>query len=160
MVVGIFADTHDHLTQIDRALEAFEQRGVEAVLHAGDIIAPFAAKAIARVNVPLHVIYGNNDGERSGLKQVLPQISDGPVEIELGNRLIAMAHDFPQIPGDLRNRADVLVAGHTHQPLIETRQGKLWINPGECCGWTKKRSTIAILDTAARKAEIIVLPLT
>jgi predicted phosphodiesterase len=35
----------------------------------------------------------------------------------------------------------------------------MYINPGECGGWLKGRSTVAILDTEKMQAEIIDLPL-
>jgi hypothetical protein len=159
MLIGIFSDTHDNLTQIEKALAIFKQRKVRAVLHAGDIIAPFAAKLIAQLEVPLHIIYGNNDGEKEGLKQVLPQITEGPVLIPLDHCIIAMAHDFSQIPAPFRDQAAVLVAGHTHLAFVKKEQNKLMINPGECGGWLKGRSTVAILDTDVMQAEIVELPL-
>ncbi|MFA5865259.1 MAG: metallophosphoesterase [Phycisphaerae bacterium] len=159
MLVGIFSDTHDNLWQIEQAIKEFSDRKVETVLHAGDIVAPFAAKAIAKITVPVHIIYGNNDGEKVGLKMIFPQIHNGPIEIKLGNRLIAMAHDFSQIPKEMQERADVLVAGHTHQAFVKEENGKLFINPGECGGWLKGRSTIAILDINTLQAQIIDIPL-
>jgi len=159
MLAGIFSDTHDNLAQIARAIEVFRQRQVAVVLHAGDIVSPFAARAIAEIKVPLHIILGNNEGEMDGLRKVLPQLTHGPVEINLQKCLVAMAHDFPQIPQEWRERVDVLVAGHTHQAFVEVREGKLWVNPGETCGWVTGRSTVAVLDTETRTAEIIELPM-
>ena len=87
MLIGIFSDTHDQLIAIDRALEVFRQRKVDFVIHGGDLISPFAAKRLkAGVTVPLYIIYGNNDGERDGLKKILPQIQDGPMFIEAAAR--------------------------------------------------------------------------
>ncbi len=159
MLIGIFSDTHDNLRQIERALICFKERGVEAILHAGDIVAPFAAKLIASIPVPLHIIYGNNDGEKKGLKAVLPQIARGPILIPFEDCPIAMAHDFSQIPPSLQQQARVLVAGHTHVASVKTENDKLWINPGECGGWLKGRSTVAILDIKLFTAEIVDLPL-
>lgn len=160
MLVGIFSDTHDNLPQIEKALAEFKRRKVQAMLHAGDIVAPFAARLIAgKIDVPLHIVYGNNDGEKEGLRLALPQIAPGPVLIHLGDRIVAMAHDFSQIPAKIRDHANILVAGHTHQAFMKTEEGKLMINPGECGGWLKGRSTIAILETDSLQAEIVDLPL-
>jgi len=158
VLVGIFSDTHDNLTQITRALEVFRRQKVQTLLHAGDIVSPFAAKTIKTVNLPLYIIYGNNDGERAGLRKLLPQIADGPIEVMLDDRRVVMAHDFSDISADMLARADVLVAGHTHMPLVESKQGKLWINPGECCGWVNGRSTLALLETDGLRGEIVDLP--
>ena len=51
--------------------------------------------------------------------------------------------------------ADVLVYGHTHQVVQETRKGILHLNPGECCGWVAGKSTIATLDTDSLMVETV-----
>jgi len=155
MLIGVFSDTHDRLPKIHQAIELFRDRNVQAVLHAGDIVAPFAAKVLAAIDVPLYVIYGNNDGEKRGLKSVLPQITGGPVEIELGGKLIAMAHDLADIPDNLARRVDILIGGHTHEALLSKAGGKLRLNPGECCGYVTGKCTVAVLDTDAIEAQIV-----
>jgi len=159
MLIGIFSDTHDNLHQVAKAVKFFTEQNVQAVLHAGDIVAPFTAKLIATLPMPVHIIYGNNDGEKTGLKNVLPQIGNGPVEIHFEDKIVAMAHDFSQIPPDAQEKAHILVAGHTHQAFVKKEGEKLFINPGECGGWLKGRSSVAILDTQKMQAEIIDLPL-
>lgn len=53
---------------------------------------------------------------------------------------------------------DVVISGHTHSVVIEVRDGKLYLNPGEACGWLSNRCTVAVLDTSVRSAEILELP--
>lgn len=174
MKIGIISDTHDRLPTFRRALDLFKRLKVEAVFHAGDLVAPFAAKLLTPEGGTvssnlfpqgIHVIYGNNDGERDGLKAVLPQIVDGPlratIESPHGPRVIAMAHFLEWFePKDLVG-ADVVVSGHDHTPKIEARQAGdrevLFVNPGECCGWVSDRCTVALLDLSAAKpsAELI-----
>jgi putative phosphoesterase len=157
MKIGILSDTHDRLPTIDAAMAEFVRHGVEAMIHPGDIVAPFAAKRLFLWKGPLYVTYGNNDGERKGLKAILPQIQDGPLLVELSGRRILVHHylDWCQA-SDLR-RADIVITGHTHEVVNEMREGKLFINPGECCGWISGRCTAAILDTDGPSAEIIEL---
>lgn len=158
MLIGIVSDSHDHLTHLERALARFQKEGVQAVLHPGDMIAPFAAKLFAEHwQGPRRVVYGNNDGERRGLAAVLPDIEDGPVLVEWGGRRISLDH-YP--PDDVHRPipdCDVVVFGHTHQVLVEQHEGALWINPGECCGWVTGRPTAALLDTETLKTQIIEL---
>jgi uncharacterized protein len=157
MLVGVISDTHDRLPTFQRALALFQRMKVQAVFHAGDYVAPFAAKLIApgTLNVPLHCIYGNNDGERAGLKAVLPNLVDGPLTVKLAGRTIVMAHFIDWLkPQDYAN-ADVVITGHTHSAVNEIRDGKLFLNPGECCGWVTERCTAAMLDLAAMKADIV-----
>ncbi len=158
MLLGVISDTHDALPAIAQALEIFKQRSVRAVLHAGDIVSPFAAKLLAKIEVPLYVIYGNNEGERKGLRSILPEITDGPVEIELGGKLVAMAHDLADISQNLAGRVDILISGHSHEAMVERRDQKLYVNPGECCGWVTGKRTVAIVDTDKLTAQIVQLP--
>lgn len=158
MLIGVISDTHDRLPTLDRGLAILRERGVEAIIHPGDIIAPFAAKRLLAWTGPLHVTYGNNDGERAGLKTVLPQIQDGPLWVEAGGRRILVHHFLDWCnPWDIE-QADAVVTGHTHEVVNEQKNGKLFLNSGECCGWLYGRCTVAVLDTGSLSAEIIEVP--
>ncbi len=157
MKLGIISDTHDRLPTFRRAIAMFERLKVDAILHAGDYIAPFAARIIApeALRIPLHCIYGNNDGERKGLKAALPQIVDGPLKLKLGGRNIVMHHFIDWLKPEGCAEADIIITGHTHNIVNEIKDGKLLLNPGECCGWLTDRCTVALLDTETLKAEIV-----
>lgn len=157
MKIGVISDTHDRLPTVRRAVAMFKRLKVEAVFHAGDLVAPFAAKLITpeELGVPLHVVYGNNDGERKGLKAILPQIQDGPLTVKLGGRTIVMHHFIDWLkPADIAG-ADVVITGHTHEVVNKVADGKLFLNPGECCGWVHERCTVALLDLKTLKADIV-----
>ncbi len=158
MLIGVISDTHDRLPAIDRGLEILRDRGVEAVLHPGDVVAPFAAKRLLAWSGPLHITYGNNDGERHGLKTVLPQIQDGPMLLQLGGKAVLLHHFVDWCASSDIAKADIIVTGHTHEIVNEIRDGKLFLNPGEACGWLTGRCTVAVLDTNAMAAEIIEVP--
>ncbi len=155
MRIGVLSDTHDRLPCIDSAIALFQKRDVEMVIHAGDLVAPFAARRLLAWTGPLQVIYGNNDGEREGLKRILPQIQDGPLWIEAGGKRI-LVHHYTEwcTPADVAG-ADIIITGHTHEVVNERQRDKLLLNPGECCGWLTGKCTVAILDTDALSAEII-----
>ncbi len=155
MLVGIISDSHDHLTRLNAGIERLRKESVELLIHPGDIVAPFAAKILAEWEGPLHVVYGNNDGERSGLKSVLPQIVDGPLLIECGGLRISLDHYPPDDQHQPIEDVEVVLFGHTHEIVNEQRNGTLYLNPGENCGWVRGESTVAVLDTATLKAEII-----
>lgn len=161
MKLGIISDTHDRLPAIRRAMALFKRLEVEAVLHPGDFIAPFAAQELVSGEapdpdrVPLYCVFGNNDGEREGLKNVLPQVQDGPLRVELGGRTIVMHHWIEWFKPEDLSGADIVLSGHTHQVVNETKDGVMYLNPGECCGWRFERCTVAVLDTDGPSAEII-----
>lgn len=157
MKIGVISDTHDRLPPLRRAIALFKRLRVEAVFHAGDYIAPFAARLIAPDNfgLPLYCIYGNNDGERKGLKSILPNLVDGPLNVELAGKTIVMHHFIDWLgPADLE-AADVVITGHTHEVVNQTDGGKLLLNPGECCGWVNDRCTVAVLDLGTMNADIV-----
>jgi len=156
MLIGVISDTHDRLPMIDAALKLFEARGVGAVIHPGDLVAPFAAKQLLQYRGPLYVVYGNNDGERVGLKTILPQIQNGPLFVELGGRTILVHHFIDWCEPEDVERADIVITGHTHEVVnaVEGKMKTLILNPGECCGWVNGPCTVAIVDTAGPSAEI------
>lgn len=157
MKIGVISDTHDRLPTFRRAVAMFKRLKVQAIFHGGDYVAPFAAKLICadELPIPLHCIYGNNDGERAGLKSILPGLADGPVRVELGGKTIVMHHFIDWLkPQDARG-ADVVITGHTHEIVNEEHDGVLYLNPGECCGWLTDRCTVAVLDLEKVQARIV-----
>ncbi|NLF32674.1 MAG: metallophosphoesterase [Planctomycetes bacterium] len=159
MLIGVVSDSHDHVRLLRRALELFRRRKVEAILHAGDFVAPFSARLLADAaltsGVPVHCVYGNNDGERKGLKGILPQLVDGPLRLELGGKAIVLHHYDQWIDPAALAGADIVVSGHTHEIVREKRDGIFYLNPGECCGILSGRATAAVLDTETMDVEIL-----
>jgi len=155
--IGVISDTHDRLPTFRRAIALFERLKVDAIFHAGDYVAPFAAKLIAPdvLSVPLYCCYGNNDGERKGLKGILPNIVDGAVKVELAGKRIVMDHFIDWLKPEDMEGADLVITGHTHGIVNETMGGQLRLNPGECCGWLTDRCTVAMVDLDAMKADIV-----
>jgi uncharacterized protein len=155
MLIGLISDTHDRLPAIRAALAEFQRRGIGVLIHPGDVVAPFAARLLAGFPGRLYITYGNNDGERRGLKAVLPQIQDGPLWLDLSGKRV-LVHHFVEWcqPADIAG-ADIIVTGHTHEAVTERRDGQLFINPGECCGWVTGRCSAAVLDLATNEVERI-----
>jgi putative phosphoesterase len=158
MRIGVLSDTHDRLPTIRAALERLGDLGIDRLLHPGDIVAPFAARALADFGGKLYVVYGNNDGERRGLKQILPQIQDGPLRLELDGCRVLLHHALEWCRPEQIAAADLVVTGHTHEPCIQRQDGKLFVNPGECCGWISERATVATIDLHTREANLIEIP--
>jgi len=155
MLIGVLSDTHDRLPAIVAALEQFRTLGIEEVIHCGDVVAPFAAKLLAEYRGRLHLVYGNNDGERPGLREILPQMIDGPLKLEIAGRRILVHHFIEWCrPADVAG-AEIILTGHTHRAAVDCQNGKLFVNPGECCGWVSGRCTIAVVDLSANRAEIV-----
>ena len=158
-MIGILADSHDNITKIRKAVSVFKSAGCGLVIHAGDIIAPFAAKELGAVGCPVKAVFGNCDGERDGLKDMIRafgEIQDAPAVFDWDGRHFFLAHLEDRVDIHLDGQAyDVIIFGHTHKPEIRRRGKTLLINPGETGGWLSGRGTAALLDPAAGKAEIV-----
>jgi len=120
MRVGVISDTHGLLRP--EAVAALN--GVDHILHAGDVGDPAILDTLAAI-APLSAIRGNID--RTGACASLP-----PTEIlDLGGSTIYMLHGLNDLDLDpVAAGIDIIVSGHSHQPLIERRKGVLYLNPG------------------------------
>ena len=156
MLIGVMADTHDNLPKVAAAVDLFAARGAQAILHAGDFVAPFVLRLLLRPGVPLIGVFGNNDGETQGLRKACAELHDAPHRFELGGRTIVLAHDPAQLQEAVSAGADLLVHGHTHQ--ADVRLGSpLVVNPGEAGGWLTGVATVALIDLDAMEPELVEL---
>ncbi len=160
MKIGICADSHDHLPNLRRAMLEFRRRGAEAVVHAGDFIAPFTIDAMKLAGCPIHAVYGNNDGETAGLAARFTEIGElwrEPHLYDLGGvRIVVMHH--PEWVGAFARPGlvDIIVFGHTHEVEIENRPPWI-INPGEVFGGLSRRPTAVWYDSEVGRPELIEL---
>jgi hypothetical protein len=123
MKIGVVSDTHDHLDP--EVLRVFQ--GVDHILHAGDVGLPWIILHLEQI-APVTAVLGNTD---VGLHY--PETS----VVELAGRKILVHHvldlDRPNQPLHeriQRERPDVVVFGHTHRRYHQTREGRLFLNPG------------------------------
>lgn len=160
-MIGILSDTHDNLTRVREAVRLFNDAGCDLVIHAGDFVAPFTADELRNLRAPVKAVFGNCDGEKAGLArafQGLGEIGEAPLRFSYAGRRFCVCHlDSPVDRLAASKACDVVVFGHTHRPLVETRHGVLVVNPGEAGGWLGGKSTVVLLDPAALAAEIITL---
>lgn len=160
-MIGILSDTHDNLNAVGRAVRLFNDAGCSLVVHAGDFVAPFTAGALHELAAPVKAVFGNCDGERSGLARAfdgLGELQDAPhFFTHAGLRFLVCHLDGPVDRYLREHPCDVLVFGHTHKSLVEKRGTALLINPGEAGGWLSGRCTAALLDPGSLEATIIPL---
>jgi len=170
VLVGVVSDTHDNIDAVRKASRIFLDKGAEMVLHLGDVVSPFTLRFFHESGVRvLHGVYGNNCGEKVGLRRVAERygysIEEWPRVIEAGGRKIVMVHGNG--PADqtremvdalaASGRYDVVLYGHTHRPDKRRVGGTLILNPGEACGCLTGRMTVALLDLATLEPEILEL---
>lgn len=164
MIVGMMADTHDYLPFVDKAVRKLNEEKAELVLHAGDYVAPFVVPHFKPLKAKFIGVFGNNDGEREGLKNKFSElgldIRGNFAEVKVDNLRIALLHGGEEEL--LRSLAsaqsyDVIVHGHLHEAKVYQNGKTLMINPGEVCGYLSGKSTIAIMNSKTLDVKTIQL---
>ena len=150
MKIGLISDTHGLLRTEAMAALA----GCDHLLHAGDIGKPEILDTLSRTT-PLTAVRGNND-EGLAWASELPE----RIELSLGGVGIYLTHQAADVPAHLPDSVRVVVTGHSHKPLIEERNGRLWINPGSA-GPRRFKLPISVallhIENGAVRAELVAL---
>jgi putative phosphoesterase len=118
--VGLISDTHGLMRP--QALEALQ--GCDYLIHGGDIGKPEVLETLKAI-APLTVVRGNNDTDDAWA-------SDVPYEavLRIGEVAIYTTHILADVPKALPDEVRVVVTGHSHRPVLQVRDGVLFINPG------------------------------
>lgn len=131
----VFSDSHGSLDYIKQAIE-LEQP--DKVLHLGDVIRDAEKISESYPNLEMTWVVGNCDGYSGDDR--------APVERELfmGDRRVLMCHGHTYqvklgigaLMSEGRARgADVVLFGHTHEPVC-FQEGNMWVmNPGTARGF-------------------------
>jgi len=111
--LGVIADTHGLLRP--QVFEAF--REVDHILHGGDVGPPSILDQLAAI-APVTAVYGNTDGWdlRGRLPRVATVALDGfEIVVTHGDQL---GTPTPDQLHALFPRAEIIVFGHTHRPVL------------------------------------------
>ena len=163
MKIAILSDTHDNIWALQAAMPRIA--AAEATIHCGDLCSPFILKELGEglAGKPLHIVWGNNEGDVLLMTRVAAQFSNitlhgALAELTLEGTRIAVNH-YPEIAHGLAasGKYDVVCFGHNHTASQERMGQCLLLNPGEVMGLMGRR-TLAILETRTRTAEFIEVP--
>ena len=118
--VGLISDTHGLLRP-----EAVEYlRGSDFIIHAGDVGHPGVLAELAAI-APVTAVRGNNDYAPWAAHLRLTEV------LEVAAALFYVIHDLAQLDIDpAAGGFRAVVAGHSHRPACELRDGVLFLNPG------------------------------
>jgi putative phosphoesterase len=133
MRIAVISDTHvpQRPGTLDLALIA-ELKKADMVIHAGDIAEASFLEKIKAFCPRVIAVAGNMDSDE--LKRQLPEKQI----IKAGSFRIGLMHGWGA-PGMLiellagvfkSDKVDMIVFGHSHSPVNETRDGVLFFNPG------------------------------
>ena len=183
MKVGLISDTHNPSVGKEPPPEvAIAFKGVDVILHAGDIYVPACLDWLETI-APVYAVEMWGDAQ---FKED-PRVVDKTRVLHLGGHTIGLTHDllvpgmaqeiteysplskhFP--PGADFSKAletvfgtsvDIVVFGHTHYPIVEEYKGILMVNPGSPSlpKQLRRLGQVAImeLEPGHRSAEILQL---
>ncbi len=155
MLIGICSDTHDHVENIKKAIKLFKEKKPARVVHAGDYCSPFTIPLFD--GLPLHGIFGNNDGDKYLLmkkfEEIGAELHGDFYSFEADKLKFAVYHGtHSEITEALETcgNYDVVISGHTHQADVETIGKTISINPGSVNGFDQD-AMIAFFDTDTRQ---------
>jgi len=156
MKIAILSDTHDDTASTGKALEIAKSKGCQMLIHAGDLCSPFTARLVRESLIPAHCVFGNNDGDRIHLAQIV-DIKPAPRHIDGAGTSIVVFHE-PFINEYIDpDRVDLLIFGHTHKLTINERTPMKIINPGTVSGALVNVRSFVIIETETGKVEVIEL---
>ncbi len=152
MILGVVSDTHNQFQHVDTIVEIFNNHKVDLVVHTGDITQAKTLSRFSRLNCPLIGVYGNNDLEEKGLKDIAIQngfnFHNPPFLLKVSNKKIAIFHEPEDIENFLKKEPSIqlIVHGHTHRYRNEKMGNVKIINPGECAGIFKGKNAVGVLN--------------
>ncbi|HEB99717.1 MAG TPA: metallophosphoesterase [Thiotrichales bacterium] len=169
MKVCIVSDSHDNRPLLDAAVADARERGAEAVLHCGDVVAASTLSVVQKHGLPVHVIHGNNTGDLYMMARIaskpgsVVKFYGQDAGIELAGRRIFMVH-YPHYAEAMATTGDwdLVCCGHDHkaniQPIGNINGGTtLLVNPGTV-GGVAAPATYALGDLDTLDFEILDVP--
>ncbi|HJP85596.1 MAG TPA: metallophosphoesterase family protein [Gemmatimonadaceae bacterium] len=150
-LIGLISDTHGLLRP-----EVHERlKGVEIILHAGDVGGPEILDEL-RLIAPVRAVFGNTD------PRGIAELSES-IDMEIGGLRIHVSHgDEVGSPTPERLAArydsDVVIYGHTHRQLVTRLNGQLFINPGAAGPRRfKLPASVGVMTIAGGQAEVSII---
>ncbi|MCJ7773383.1 MAG: metallophosphoesterase family protein, partial [Desulfobacterales bacterium] len=64
MIIAVMSDSHDNIWNLRKALDIIKQEAAVMIIHCGDFVAPFMLKELDLAGIPVHGVFGNNDGDQ------------------------------------------------------------------------------------------------
>jgi putative phosphoesterase len=118
--IGLISDTHGLLRPEARVA----LKGVDRIIHAGDICKPQVLAYLAQI-APVVAVRGNND--TGPWAESLNEAET----MEVGGVKIHVIHDLHELgPAPDAAGIQVVISGHSHKPTIRMDRGILFVNPG------------------------------
>ena len=145
--IAVVSDTHcrrwDEVhPEIRRALSS-----ADVAVHCGDFTHPAVVSGMREEIEGAVVVHGNSDPPE--LRRAIPYVET----LEIGGRRIGVTHpawggpefELEELLPDFPDGVDAILFGHLHEPVNETRDGVLFLNPGQGYASFMVPATMAVL---------------
>jgi len=141
MIIAVISDSHDNICNLRKALDIIKAEHAERIIHCGDFVAPFMLKELETAEIPVHGVFGNNDGDQHLLTKfsltTLKNITlHGLIgKADMGGVKICFTH-YEEIAGGLCRAGDfdLVCFGHSHTYTQKKVGETILLNPGEIMG--------------------------
>ena len=159
MLIGLISDTHipTHAKELPKQLEEVF-RGVDLILHAGDIYTISVLDELERL-APVLAAEGDDEPPVTALD---PRVKRKHI-LNLDGVTIWLVHEMYWIPPpfDPNTAPGVIVLGHTHQTYLKRDNGLLQVSPGSATfpRYRSEPGTVGLLTVHSGKADVKIIQL-
>ncbi len=149
-LVGVISDTHGLVRP--EAVAALQ--GVSLIIHAGDVGTPGVLEQL-RIVAPVVAVRGNTDQDYWARELPLTEV------VEIGMVSFYVLHNVDELDLDpMKSGFSAVISGHSHQPLIDRRNGVLFLNPGSAgARRLKLHPSLAVLTVKEKSINARIIPL-
>lgn len=135
MTIGLISDTHGQKSYTDRAVDVFREQTLDRIIHCGDVTKVKHLSPLLALDTPIHLVFGNMDRRKREFQDVADtgafSLHGSEGQIDINDHTVAFTHGHMDSSiRQLRDDADYLIRGHTHERSDETWKQCRIINPG------------------------------
>jgi len=141
MIIAVMSDSHDNIWNLRNALAIIKKRDAEMIIHCGDFIAPFMLAELDQSGIPVHGVFGNNDGDKylltkfslTSLTNITLYDPVGLVETD-GFKIGFTHHGIVGEGLATGSKFNLVCFGHSHKYFFKKIGWTILLNPGEIMG--------------------------
>ena len=160
MKIGVLSDTHGRVEATRAAIRLLRERGVELILHCGDIDSPATVRLFT--DVATHFTFGNWDLKTTRLRSAMREIGADCCpefgQLELAGKRIVWLHGHVRGQRErleVSQHWDFVFYGHSHKAEAHRSGRTLVLNPGALHRASVK--TVAVVDLHSCEWEHVVV---
>lgn len=160
MKLGVMSDTHNNESNTRQALEIMRERGVDRIIHCGDITGPKIVELFHGWRVDF--LQGNIDRDLDSLRGAVAELGQSSIGRKLvmeidGVKVAATHGDDQALLKELIRSGNYrfVFHGHSHQRRDEMIAGTRVINPGALGGKRPQTRSVCIIEPSTNDVEFV-----